>query len=79
MTSTEKQIVRVALGPVLVDGGYMRLVEFADGSGQVQSLVYGNWQQGGGDAKDVLTGTPAADPLTGAPPITSLTGAPPIT
>ena len=73
MTNTEKPVVRVGLGPVRVDGGYMRLVVFADGSGQVQSLVSGNWVEGGGDVKDVLTGTPAADPLTGAPPVTAIT------
>ena len=60
--NSENSVVRVAVGPVLVDGGPMRLVQFADGSGQVQSWVYGNWKRGGGDVRDVLMGTPCNDP-----------------
>ena len=62
MTNTEKQIVAVVGGTVLVDGIPRRLAEFADGSGQVQSWRNGHWVPGGCDVKDVLMGTNCDSP-----------------
>ena len=43
MTNTERQIVAVIDGPGLVGGVPRRLVEFAEGSGQVQSWRQPTW------------------------------------
>ena len=60
--NTDSPVVRVVDGPVRVDGVPMRLVELAGRSGRVESWRHGRWMPGGGDMRDVLTGTPCADP-----------------
>lgn len=62
MTDTDSPVVRVVDGPVRVDGVPMRLVELANGSGRVESWLHGRWMPGGGDMRDVMTGTPIPDP-----------------
>ena len=64
MTNTENPVVSVTVPPCSVDGVPRRLVEFADGSGQVQSWRNGHWVPGGCDVKDVLMGTNCDNPET---------------
>jgi hypothetical protein len=64
--TTERQVVAVTVEPCLVDGIPRRLVEFADGSGAVQSWRGSEWMPGGCSVKDVLMATPCADPAAGA-------------
>ena len=60
--NSENPVVSVIGSCVLVGGVAHRLVEFADGSGRVESFVNGAWVPGGCTVKELLMGTPCADP-----------------
>ena len=48
---------------VLVDGAPTRMIEFADGSGRVESFVNGAWVPGGCTLKEFAMGTPTPDAM----------------
>ena len=63
MTNTEKQIVAILDGPALVGGVPFRLIQFADGSGQVQSWRnQRGWVPGGCTLKELALATPCDNP-----------------
>jgi hypothetical protein len=52
---------RVVEGPVKIDGGVSRLIEFSDGSGRVETWGPDGWRKGGASISELLS-APDAKP-----------------
>ena len=56
-----RDYVRVSIGPQVVEDGFIgRIVQFADGSAQVQTWDGSGWIVGPVDAYDIVRGTDAS-------------------